>query len=190
MSRWLREFTLRVDGAGLAVALLLSGAAWGWGLRPLLAAQEARASRAQTAHALHEQLESRRAEAERAAAALQRARKLAEERGVALEGPERLNHRIAALASLAERAGLRIDGVKPEAARRSGAYGVTRIDIEARGDAPALGEFLRLAHGEFPDILVERCTIETEAVTTRYTARAALTLIWFTRPPAMAEVKE
>lgn len=186
MSVTSRSLSLRTDGGGLIAVALLSAAVWPLGVAPLLAAQSDASTRDALVQARQDELAAREEEVSRARESLERARTAATGAGIVLESPLRLNHRIALLTTLAEQAGLRLDGVRPGQPQSAGVYGVTRIIIEGRGDAPSFQAFLNLVHEKCPDIVVERFDFASESVSPQYTARAAATLVWCTQPPAIA----
>lgn len=187
MSAATGRFSPRVDGAALGVALLLAAAAWIFGVSPLLGSQTEAESNAATVRALRDQVERRTAEAAGARTALEQARQTAAESGFTLDAPGRLNHRIAMLTPIAEQAGLRLVGVKSEQAKRAGAYGATRITIEGLGDAPSFNTFLHLLHERCADMVIEKFELASDSVSSEYGARATMTIVWCTQPPAFAD---
>lgn len=140
-----------IDAGGVTVLLVLGLVTYFAGIRPLV-------RRHASAAAKLARLTARRGELHKASAALQdlEDRHLATKR-ILTQTPLRLqrashaNRRLAEIAELAAKCGVKIDRIQPDEAVEEGLYDVVPISLAARASYPTCVRFLHKLRKAFPD---------------------------------------
>lgn len=163
--------------AALAVALM-TGLAYLAVVRPLALSHAEQQGREQQL-ALHreqaQKLEAARRSVERHLAA---ATQELSESPIRLEPPERLNHRLALITSIAADHGLKIVELQPSPAVERELHRQIPIRMVGEGDYPNWVEFLHQLHQSHPDAGVAALAVERRGALSEQTVRVRMDLIW------------
>lgn len=178
----------RIYAAGAVACAAVSGGAYLFGLRPVLAHRDAYAAEA-------DELQARREKARAVSAALATARFQLDgtTRDVAalplkLEPGSAVNARLARLAEVAAEAGLVLDEVRPGPPVAGPHYEALPIRVGGTGTYPACAAFLHRLRDQFPDVGVKAfdCANPSGALDTKSptgpVASFRADLAWYTLP--------
>ena len=142
---------LWIDAAGVAVCLALCLSTYFAGIHPILGRHDACAAK-------RTELAARRDELHRLSAILQglrdRRTSVSEElaqSSLRLQSASRTNHRLAEIAELATKCGLKVDAVQPGEATAGNLYDIVPISLTGTGQYPTCVQFLHKLQKVFPD---------------------------------------
>jgi len=177
-----RSIFLRIDLAGVAACLLLSGAAFFVGVRPLLAIRDERAAQQQSLRGAIEQANSLvtgtralRTQLTNVQAALARLE-------ITLQPPATINERVADLTSLAGDSQVEMQAIQPGAISNGNRFAQIPIQISASGTYRATAQFLHRLRERFPDTAVHGFELSATPDDPASIATINLQLTWYVQP--------
>ncbi len=174
----------RIDAAGVGVALLLTGAAYLFGVEPILAREAELRERQSEVRAARESAEA----ADRSLATLRNQVALAEQ--TVAENPLRLkplghlNTRLGAIALAATRHGLRVDQIEPGRPTPSTHYATVPIRVAGRSTYGGATRFLHELRTRMPDVAVANVDLAGDPRNRRSEAKFTISLMWHAAPDA------
>lgn len=173
---------LRIDVAGLLVCLVLSGATYLIGARPLLASRDERAARNVAFQATMEQANLLAAGTRALRAQLSTAQTAVAKIEIPLQPATSINQRIAELTSLGGDCKLEMQSIQPGAISSSPRFAQIPIQITGTGTYRACAEFLHRLRLQCPDTSV--CAFEFSAAAGDQNAMVTFNvqLMWYVQP--------
>ncbi len=180
MHNYLSMF-FKVDVGGAIASLMILGAGYGFGFRPIF---EARSER----RALHQRLDaSRQLAAERQVNELRLDKALADVRArisgaIHLSDRAQANHTISLITDLAQNTGLIVESSTAGEAKDSELHAIVPIQLSGRGGFLATTRFIHTLVGQYPDVNVRSFQIATSTGSAGATSEFHLDLAWYVLP--------
>jgi Tfp pilus assembly protein PilO len=177
-----RSIFLRIDCAGVAACLLLSGAGYLVGVRPLLAVREQRVVQQQSLRTAVEQASSLVTSTRALRAQLTNAQNALAKIEIALQPATSINERVAELTALAGECHIEMQAIQPGTISNGNRFAQIPIQISANGTYRSAAQFLHRLRERFPDTAVH--TFEMAATPEDPTATASINvqLLWYVQP--------
>jgi Tfp pilus assembly protein PilO len=183
----LKSLRLRIDAVGVVVGLLLTGAVFMLGVKPVLDREADRAAQRQA-------VSDQQREADRVTATLTvmrnnlgKFREAVQASSIQLRNTSYLNQRVGEITALATAAGLQVDEVVPGSVSAAGRYDMVPIELAGSGAFAACAKLLNELHGAFPDVGVSSLEIAGKPAAPMEPATYRIGLTWYAAPrPAAA----
>ena len=181
---------LTLHATGTAVFIVLGLVCWSAIVTPAANRREARAELARRERAGLSEVDRQVRLRQRLSAQLAASNELFLRSGVKLRSAGELNERLAAIADLAGRCGVRIDSINPSGVKSGQLLEVHPLQLSGHGSYPTAYAFMRDLRVAMPDMSVARFTLTAEAGEGQTTASFSMTIDWCAQiePPANASV--
>ncbi|CAN5703168.1 hypothetical protein BH09PLA1_BH09PLA1_08050 [soil metagenome] len=173
---------LRIDIAGIAVCLVLSGAAYFLGARPLMASRDDRAAREQALADAREQAKALVANTRGLRTQLSGAQIALAKIEIALRPPASINQRIAELTALAGQCKCEMQSIQPGALATAPRFAQIPIQIAGTGTYRSCADFLHRLRDHFPDTAVRGFELSVTPGDPTTTVSFNFQLIWYVQP--------
>jgi hypothetical protein len=180
-----RTSFLKIDIAGIAACLILSGTAYFIGAHPLLSIREQRAAQEQSLRDATEQANSLVGTTRGLRKQLARAQDALAQIEIPLQSASAINQRVAELTSLAGECRIEMQAIQPGSLSSTPRFGQIPIQIAASGTYRATADFLHRLRDRFPDTAV--CAFELSATpddAAAVVASFSVQLTWYVQPLA------
>ncbi|MEX2670997.1 MAG: type 4a pilus biogenesis protein PilO [Phycisphaeraceae bacterium] len=182
----------QIDLLGIAVVVIATVVVFVTVLQPLLAQRLARADQRQQMATQREHVREMETAAGQLRAHLERIEQTVADAEAALEPSRHLNQRVAALASLAEEAGLELTEIQPGRAVAGMRYEVLPIQLAGSGTYADYARFLHQLSAQFVDVTITTMSLQGESRERGGRERVTgfrLTVQWHALPPQTASTE-
>ncbi|MBI1367841.1 MAG: type 4a pilus biogenesis protein PilO [Planctomycetes bacterium] len=172
----------QIDAAALGACLLLTGAVYFVGLKPMLDRETERASQQERLIDLHSQSAQLATHLNDSRATLTRMRKKIEDSAIQLQSTAHLNKRLADVTALATECGLQVNEIQPGSITRGERYETVPINLAGTGYYSACANFLHRLQAAFPDTGVSAFEMTGKPADPKQPAGFTFNLIWYAAP--------
>lgn len=180
-----------IDGVGLAVIVLLTGAVFFLGIQPAFDQRQALQAQREALAEEQERAESLSRTAQQLQSHLRATRHAAERSPMRLASLRALNERLAQMTELGAESGLKIEGIQPARQLPGEHYHTVPIKLTGQGAFGASTRFLHRLHESFPDVAIASLELSgrPQRAASPQLPSFDLMLLWYAAPPPDSEAK-